>query len=419
MIAISDRFQKSETSGVIPFWKPLRRELFRMLWIANIVSNFGTWMHVAASTWIMADLSLSPLMVALVNTASTLPIFFFVLPAGVLSDILPRPRYLLFTQSLMAISACAMGVCALMGWLSPYVLLTFTFLLAVGNALNMPAWQAAMSSLVDREDLPLAASLNNLSYNLALAFGPVLAGWIIGHVGAGYVFLFNAASFLMLIGVFYRWNRSEPQVVQKTEWRQSFQTAGKLFLLPGRFRSVLIRTFMFFFTANALWSLLPSFAHDVLHGNASGYGLLMSSLGMGAICAAFILPHVRARFSTDEICLGSMGVFAVGLALATIFTSLFLLPVIFGCMGMAWGTSIATLNAATHSTFAPSIRARGISCYLVVFYGALASGSGAWGQLATVSDTSTAWRVAALMLLLCIPIAHRWRINTTAAELNT
>ena len=188
-------------------WSPLRRGLFRILWIASVVSNLGTWIQNVGAAWLMTSLTPSPGMVAAIQAASSLPLFLLALPAGALADVVDRRRLLIFTQAWMLVAAGALGVLAVMGAATPWALLAFTFLLGLGSALNGPAWQAITPELVPRAELPAAVALGSISFNLSRAVGPALGGAIVAGAGAGTAFLVNAASFLAVIVVIYRWRR--------------------------------------------------------------------------------------------------------------------------------------------------------------------------------------------------------------------
>ena len=129
-------------------WSPLRQPLFRALWIASIASNIGTWMHEAGAGWLMTSLTSSPLMVALMQSATTLPVLLLGLPAGALADVIDRRRMLLFTQAWMLIVATVLGVLTFFKLTTPWVLLILTFALGAGAATNAPAWQATAPELV-------------------------------------------------------------------------------------------------------------------------------------------------------------------------------------------------------------------------------------------------------------------------------
>ncbi len=137
-------------------WSPLKRPLFRALWIATIVSNVGTWMHEVGAGWLMVMLSSDPLMVALIQAATALPIFFLALPAGALADIVDRRRFLLGAQLWMLVCALLLGIMTFVGLTNAWLLLALTFALGIGSAMMTPAWAATVPELVPREELQSA-----------------------------------------------------------------------------------------------------------------------------------------------------------------------------------------------------------------------------------------------------------------------
>src|SRR6266403_2726428 len=161
-----------QTRQVNSSWEPLRRPLFRNRLIASIISNTGSWMQDTAGTWLMTALTSSPLLIALMQTAATLPVLLFGLPAGAMADIFDRRRLLLFWAGWMLVAAVLLSGLTLAGWIGAGSLLVLTFLLNVGSAMNGPTWQAIVPELVPREELPNAIALNSAAFNLARAAGP-------------------------------------------------------------------------------------------------------------------------------------------------------------------------------------------------------------------------------------------------------
>jgi len=194
-----------ESDRLASAWSPLRESVFRALWIATVVSNIGTWMQDVGESWLMTSLTTSPVLVALVETAGSLPVVLVALPAGALADIVDRRRLLLVMQIWMFVAAGAMGLLALMGQMTPGRLLSLTFLLGVGSAMSNPIWQAITPELVSPADLPAAITLNAVAINIARAIGPALGGFIVAASGPWAVFLLNAASFIGITMVVYRW----------------------------------------------------------------------------------------------------------------------------------------------------------------------------------------------------------------------
>lgn len=155
-------------------WAPFRNKTFRALWLAQFVSNVGTWMQSVGAVWVMLQLRASPTLVALVATASSLPVVFFGIVGGALADLVDRRRLLLLTQTVMLLAASALAIVS--GRVTPNSLLAITFLLGVGTALNGPAWQAIQPELVPHEQFPQAVTLGGASINLGRAEGSLSAG---------------------------------------------------------------------------------------------------------------------------------------------------------------------------------------------------------------------------------------------------
>src|SRR6266436_1435225 len=293
-------------------WSPLRNTVFRNLWIASIVSNLGTWMHDVGAGWLMTSLSSSPLMVALVEAADSLPVMLLAMPAGALADIVDRRRLLIGVQIyfLFVVSALAM-----LTWLeltTPWALLSFTFAVAVGTALAMPAWAAVVPELVPRDDLQSAIALNSIAINVSRAIGPAIAGVLVATVGAWLVFALNALSCLGILAVLLHWRRERRKSALPAERFLSALRVGLRFITHTRsLQAVLIRGAAFFFFAAATWSLFPVIVRRELGRGPEVYGLLLTCIGAGAVAGAMLLPRLRARISRDALVAGSSALYAL------------------------------------------------------------------------------------------------------------
>jgi MFS family permease len=162
-------------------------------------------MEDVGEAWLMTSLTSSTLLVALVETAGSLPVVLLAVPSGVFADLIDRRKLLLITQAWMLIVAATLGVLTVSGLTTPWLLLTLAFALGLGAAANAPAWEAITNELVTRPDLPAAITLGAVAFNVARAVGPALGGLLVAAFGSGAVFLLNAVSFLGVIVVLYRW----------------------------------------------------------------------------------------------------------------------------------------------------------------------------------------------------------------------
>ncbi|RYY12193.1 MAG: MFS transporter, partial [Cytophagaceae bacterium] len=254
---------------------PFTYGLFRAIWIASVVSNVGTWMQNVAGVWLVTTLTTSALLVALMQTATSLPAFLLSMPAGAIGDLIDRRKLLLFTQGFMAVVALALGAFTLTGHISALEVLGFTFLLGMGAALNGPIWQAVATELVPRPVLPFAITLNGVSNNIARAIGPALGGLIIAHYSSGYVFLLNSLSFVGTWVVVYRWRREVEPVTGPAENFTGALRAGLRYVqYSPAIYGVLARTFAFSFGASAMWALLSVVVARRLHLSSGTYGVM-------------------------------------------------------------------------------------------------------------------------------------------------
>jgi MFS family permease len=393
-------------------WSPLRRALFRSLWIATVVSNIGTWMHTVGVAWLMTELTPSPLLVALMQTAVSLPIFFLGLPAGALADIVDRRKLLLATEGWMLLVALVLGILTLTGTMSAWVLLALTFLLGLGTALDAPAWQAIIPELVEREELPAAVALSATGFNIARAIGPAIGGLIVAAAGPQAVFFLNAVSFLAVSLVIFRWRRDQVPSVAPPEEMLGATAAGMRYVRHApALQAVLVRTGVFILGASALWALLPVMVRQELGLEATGYGIILGSLGLGGVICALLLPRLRRSLSVDGLTVAATVVFAgTTLALAT----LRLVPLLLLCMmagGMAWLAIMSSLTVAAQTAVPAWVRARALGIYLLVFQGLMAAGSFGWGALAEQFGSGTALFVAASVLVGGLAVTRRWPLR--------
>lgn len=391
---------------------PLKNNLYRALWIATVASNIGTWIHDVGASWLMISLSSSPFMVSLIQTATTLPLFLLALPAGVLADRVDRRKILLISQIWMFFAATLLAVCSWFNMVTAELLLIITFVLGVGTALNGPAWQAIITEIVPKPQLQPAIVLQGIGINVARALGPALGGFIIGLSGPYSAFFINALSFLGVITILFLWKREkQTESLLPVEQFWSAMHAGIRYVrFSTEFKIALIRGWGFVFFSCALWSLLPILAKHKLGLNASDLGLMMGAVGFGAIGGAFILPRLNTLLKADhQVVLSSM-VFALSLVALSIFTNVGVLMSVLILTGLTWIVNLSKLNVAVQHALPDWVRARGLSIYLVVFFGSMAFGSLLWGSLATRFTIDTALQIAALGLILAQLLAFRFKL---------
>jgi MFS family permease len=395
-------------------WAPLRHPLFRAFWIAVLASQIGTWMQNAGAAWLMTSLAASPALVALMQTATSLPTFLVGLPAGALADIVDRRRLLLLTQGWMLIAAIVLAALTLAGVVTAALLLVLTFAIGFGVALTGPAWQATSPYLVPPEELPGAVALNGVAVNVGRVVGPAIGGLLLAGAGAAAVFLTNAASFVGMLAVVFRWKPRPSERVLPAERLPGAMRAGLRYVRHSPpLQAVLVRTALFVSGASALFALLPVVARRELGLGSAGFGLLLAVLGVGAIGGASLLPRLRARLDPDLLVGSATVLFAgslVALALAHDLAIAFPAMLV---AGLAWIALMASLNVAAQTSAPRWVRARALASYLLVFQGGLALGSIVWGAVAATTRVSTALLAAAAFLGAGLLAAPRFRLRTS------
>jgi MFS family permease len=398
----------TDTSAQASPWSPLANPVFRLLWITWLTSNICMWMNDVASAWLMTTLTTSPVMVALVQSASTLPVFLLGLPSGALADILNRRRWFMFTQFWVAANAIVLSMAMFAGWMTAPLLLALTFGNGIGLAMRWPVYAAIIPELVTRRELPNAVALNGIAMNVSRVIGPIVAGALIASLGTEYVFLLNAVLSLVAGFVIMRW-RSEvkPSVLPGERFFGAMRVGVQYVAQSRQMRSVLVRIAVFFLQSTAVFALLPLVAKRLPGGGAWTYTVLLAALGAGAVVAAFVLPRVRVLISRRRLLRGGTLLQAaamVGLGFApNVWAAL---PAMF-VAGAAWLSVVNTLTVVTQLSLPDWVRARGMSIYMMVMMGAASVSAAWWGQVASWIDVPWTYLAAAVTGVLAGFLANR------------
>jgi MFS family permease len=407
---VSTALENEPASG----WAPLFRPLFRDRWIASIISNLGSWMQDTAGTWLMTALTSSPLLIALMQTAASLPVLLLGLFAGATADIFDRRHLLLFWQAWMLAVVALLSLLTLTGAIGPWTLLGLTFLLNIGSAMNNPAWQAIVPELVPRAELPDAISLNSAGFNLARAVGPALGGLAVAifhspATGAGMVFVFNSLSFLAVIWVLYRWERTPlfKSALPSERLFGSVRAGVRYIRHTPALQAILLRVVLFAVFASAVWALLAVVARERLGLAAVGFGAMNGCLGVGAVLGAVLMPRVRRRMGAERVAAAASVTFAATMVVMAASRSLPLIVLWLVAAGCAWTATMSTLNTAVQLSVPAWVQARALGGYQMIFAGGMAMGSALWGVLAEHTSSGWALAVAAGGMLVTIPLVRK------------
>ncbi|MDP9964329.1 putative MFS family arabinose efflux permease [Variovorax beijingensis] len=397
---------------------PLRQPVFAVLWAATVLGNIGSFMRDVASSWLVTDLSASPTAVALIQTAATLPIFLLAIPAGVLSDILDRRRFLIFVQLVLAAVSGTLLVLSHTGALTVEYLVALTFVGGIGAALMGPTWQSIVPELVPRAELKGAVALNSLGINIARSIGPAAGGLILASFGAAVTYGIDVLSYAFVIAALLWWKR--PAAVDSglsENFLGAFRAGLRYTRASRELHRVLLRAAVFFLFASSVWALLPLVARQMLGGSAGFYGILLGAVGAGAIGGALVMPRLRARLDADGMLL------LASLLTAGVMGSLVFAPpqwlavLLLMVLGLGWIIALTTLNGVAQSILPNWVRGRGLAVYLTVFNGAMAAGSLGWGLVAQQVGVPATLVAGALGLAVAGLVFHRVRLPAGEADL--
>ncbi|MBU2411065.1 MAG: MFS transporter [Gammaproteobacteria bacterium] len=400
--------------------EPLGLPVFRLLWTTWLIANICMWMNDVAAAWMMTSLTSSPVWVALVQTASTLPVFLLGLPSGALADILDRRRWLVATQFWLAGTAILLCAAIYFDLITAPLLLALTFANGIGLALRWPLFSAIVPELVPRTHLPAALGLNGISMNASRIIGPLVAGTLIASAGSVWVFGLNAVLCVASGFVVLRWRREDkPNPLGREKLISAMRVGVQFVRQSPRMRAVLTRISMFFLHSTALLALLPLLARGLEGGGAGAFTLLLAAMGTGAIVAVLFLPRLRQALTRDDLVMRGTMVQSGATAVMAVAPNVYVaVPAMF-LGGMAWITVANSLSVSAQLALPDWVRARGMSMYQMAIMGSSALGAALWGQVAEVSALHFSLGIAAVSGTVLMALVVRYVSDGTSEDEDT
>ncbi len=411
-------FRKSPHLISLPRWlEPLKFSVFRSLWLCWLIANVCMWMNDVAAAWMMTSLTNSVVLIALVQTASNLPVLLLGIPSGALADILNRKHYFVATQVWLTASASVLMLLLILNLLDPYLLLILTFMNGIGLAMRWPVFAAIVPELVPRDILPPALALNGIAMNTSRIIGPLIAGGIIATAGTKYVFALNMLLSLLTTWIVLRWKyQNYVSALPGERFFGAMRVGIQYVRQSSRMRAILARAFLFYFQSSSLLALLPVIAKLHFHGEANTFTLLLSCLGFGAIIAGSQLPLLRAKWSTNE--LANLGIIVLSLSstgVVLVPTVIYAIPLMI-ISGMAWICVANSLTTSAQLSLPSWVRARAMSLYQMSLMGGSALGAAIWGKLATNTNVSVSIIFSAIFGLLALIAIRKLHIDGKTSE---
>ena len=374
---------------------------YRLWFIGQIISLFGTWMQNTAQGYLVYELTRSPAFLGYVGFAAGLPSWIFMLYAGVIADRLSRRNLMVITQTAMMLLAFILGGLAFLGWVQPWHILVLAFCLGIANAFDAPARLALIPDLVEREDLTNAIALNGTMFNSATILGPAAGGVIYALFGPGWCFTINGLSFLAVIAALLMMKLGpQPKPARQAPAMADLKEGVRFVLKNQTIRTLILVVGMTTLFGFSFVNLMPAWAVDILGGDARTNGLLRSFQGIGALVGALSIASL-GRFNFRGKLL-SLGTFAFPILLFG-FSFVRTVPLSLMAITFVGGTVIFIMNLANslfQDNLPNELRGRASSVYSLTFFGAMPLGAFLIGEIAERTSEPLAIQLGALTMLV-------------------
>jgi MFS family permease len=383
---------------------------FRLFWIGQTISLIGTWMQTVGQGWLALQLSNDAFIVGLVAAAGSLPVLLFSLYAGVFVDRLDKLRIVTIAQVLLSIEALVLWWAVWSGRINIPLLVGLAFINGLISAVEIPARQSLIIELVGRDDIVDAVALNSGGFNLARIIGPSLAAAVIAGAGLSWCFGINALSYIAVIGCLLavklpKFVRIEGRPKALNEFRE-----GIRYIKSRRDVTGLIGVIAVFATFGFNYlTLMPVIARDVLNTNASGYGLLITFVGLGAVCGALTLATLGTRVRRGRLFTASALTFAVLMLLFSFVDDRSVASGVLFFLGFTMLINGALANGILQSVVPDELRGRVMAAYVFFYVGFTPIGSLIAGALARATSVQWAIGTGAVIMLLYAAFAF-WKV---------
>lgn len=364
-------------------FRALKHKNYRLFMSGQIISLCGTWMQNVAEAWLVYRLTGSAVLLGTVGFASQIPVFLIAPFGGALADRVDRRRVLLMTQTCAMILAGTYAALTLTGLIQVWEIIGIAVLLGIVNAFDIPTRQAFVTDMVGKEDLINAIALNSSMFNGARIVGPAIAGILVAAVGEGWCFFINSVSYIAVLTGLLMMNIKPREVIVHT--RSAFSSIAEGFQYV--WKSTPIRSLMSLLGIISLMGmpyavLMPIFAEEILHGGASGLGMLMGASGIGALTGALMLASRKGLKGLGNwVAFASSG-FGISIILFSFSRSFWLSAALLVPVGFSMMIQMASSNTLVQSLVPDNLRGRVMSVYSMMFMGMAPFGALLAGTLA-------------------------------------
>src|SRR5438309_277245 len=391
---------------------PLKNTLYRFLWIAMFAADIGTAMQTVGSGWLITSLAPSPFVVALLQMATSLSIFLLALPAGALADIVDRRKLFLVTQYFSLVIAAILSILTFGGFTTSSILVVFTFLLGLGNAMGLPVNIVIQTEIVPKKKALAAMTLFSVAIYIGLAVGPLLGGLVVAAAGPWAVFMLNALSFVGIIVFLHRWHKPSDQKLLPPEHVIGAIRTGLRYMHHSlHVRALFVRDFALTICGSALISLLPLLARNEAGSNSILFGILVGAFGIGGMIGGLIIvPRIKMVSIEKRVTIATV-VFAVSMAVLSFQHDAITLFVGVFAVGSSLVVTNSSLNFVAYNSVSSWVRTRVVSVHQLVYWGGVAMGSIMWGIVAEIWGIPTALLAASIGLVIGLVTSTRYKLK--------
>jgi MFS family permease len=375
-----------------------------LFWIGQTVSLIGTWMQQVGQGWLALQLSNSAFIVGLVSAASSLPVLFFSLYAGVIVDRRDKLKLVTIAQVLLSVEAAVLWWLVWSGYITIPWLVSLAFVQGMISAVEIPARQSMIVDLVGRDDVVDAIALNSGGFNLARIVGPSIAAAVIAGIGLSWCFGINALSYIAVIGCLLAIHL--PKFVPAetiVAAREGFQEGVAYMRSRPEIMGVMGLIAVYSVFGLQYLAMMPVIARDVLHTGAGGYGFLVTLIGVGALFGALSLAALSSRVRRGKLFQLSAISFGSLLIVFSLVRTVQLAGVLLVLIGLMMMVNGALANGSLQAAVPDELRGRVMAAYVFVYVGFAPIGSLIAGAMAhTIGVQWTIGGGAAIMLAYCI-----------------
>lgn len=385
----------------------LRYRNYRLWFIGQSLSLMGTWFQNVAQSWLMYQMTHSKIALGWLAFAGTVPTLLFMLPAGVVADRVPRQRLLVVVQAVMMFQAFTLALLVALRSLQPWHLVGLAVWLGIANSFDAPTRHAMVAELVEgnRHTLMNAIALNSLMFNLSRVVGPALGGLILASLGAFWCFTLNGLSFLAVIGALlamtptYGYPNGHGRLGEP--WHRQLAEGVRYTLSDAFIRNLIVMAGVSSMFGASYITLLPAYAVEALRVQVVGFGLLHTTVGLGALVGALTVaagshsPH-RNRW----LAVGALGFPAALLAMALARQAALAMAILF-VIGWTFVVQFATVNTLIQSHVPDALRGRVMSIYTLMFFGLTPFGALLAGTIAHFWSLTAGIALGAGVALVC------------------